>query len=211
MISAKLCHYTTKFNSERHKSPTIFSIHRTLILFFPYSLYYWAFQDPPCRHRRCKGSTSPLSMQANFVNASIHFAVVLPLLHNDDAKLAPIHLHALIRFVDGPHWFADAAFCISKHLTSVKNHLHFHTFLPKALHNPNKCFTFAVPEPAKPLNDAQMSGSFFYCHDNKNSVHKNILHTPRVMVQETGTSPRVSRIRNLFFLSKNCNTVSCKN
>ena len=24
-------------------------------------------------------------------------------------------------------------------------------------------------------------------------------------------SPRVSRIRNLFFLSKNCNTVSCKN
>ena len=86
MISAKLCHYTTKFNSERHKSPTIFSIHRTLILFFPYSLYYWAFQDPPCRHRRCKGSTSPLSMQANFVNASIYFAVVLPLLHNDDAK-----------------------------------------------------------------------------------------------------------------------------
>ena len=89
MISAKLYHYTTKFNSERHKSPTIFSIHRTLILFFPYSLYYWAFQDPPCRHRRCKGSTSPLAMQANFVNASIYFAVVLPLLHNDDAKLAP--------------------------------------------------------------------------------------------------------------------------
>ena len=36
MISAKLYHYTTKFNSERHKSPTIFSIHRTLILFFPF-------------------------------------------------------------------------------------------------------------------------------------------------------------------------------
>ena len=90
MISAKLCHYTTKFNSERHKSPTkIFSIHSSKILFFPYSLYYWAFQDPPCRHRRCKGSTSPLSMQANFVNASIYFAVVLPLLYNDDAKLAP--------------------------------------------------------------------------------------------------------------------------
>ena len=33
MISAELCHYTTKFNSERHKSPKIFSIHRTLILF----------------------------------------------------------------------------------------------------------------------------------------------------------------------------------
>ena len=25
-------------------------------------------------------------------------------------------------------------------------------------------------EPAKPLNDAQMSGSFFISHDNKNSV-----------------------------------------
>ena len=57
MIPAKSCHYTTKFNSERHKSTKIFSIHRTLILFFPYSLYYWAFQDPPCRHRCSKGST----------------------------------------------------------------------------------------------------------------------------------------------------------
>ena len=49
-----------------------------------------------------------------------------------------------------------------QHPTTVKNHLHFHTFLPKALHNPNKCLTFAAPEPAKPLNDAQMSGSFFF-------------------------------------------------
>ena len=129
MISAKLCHYTTKFNSERHKSPTIFSIHRTLILFFPYSLYYWAFQDPPCRHRRCKITSNPPNR--------------------------PIWV------VDAQLWFADAAFYISKHPTSVKNRLHFHTFLPKALHNPNKCLTFAAPEPAKPLNDAQMSGSFF--------------------------------------------------
>ena len=57
MIPAKSCHYTTKFNSELHKFPTIFSIHRTLILFFPYSISYWAFQDPPCRHRCSKGST----------------------------------------------------------------------------------------------------------------------------------------------------------
>ena len=161
MISAKLCHYTTKFNSERHKSPTIFSIHRILILFFPYSLYYWAFRDPPCRHRRCKGSTSPLSMQANFVNASIHFAVVLPLLHNDDAKLAPIHLHALIRFVFSPHWFVNATFCTFQHPITVKNTRQIITFLPKLLHNSNKSRTFAPREPAKPLNDAQMCGSFF--------------------------------------------------
>ena len=111
MISAKLCHYTTKFNSERHKSPTIFSIHRTLILFFPYSLYYWAFQDPPCRHRRCKGSTSPLSMQANFVNASIHFAVVLPLLHNDDEKQMQIESRTCQACLGN---YAEMQLCLSK-------------------------------------------------------------------------------------------------
>ena len=111
MISAKLWHYTTKFNSERHKSPTIFSIHRTLILFFPYSLYYWAFQDPPCRHRRCKGSTSPLSMQANFVNASIHFAVVLPLLHNDDAKQMQIESRTCQACLGN---YAEMQLCLSK-------------------------------------------------------------------------------------------------
>ena len=111
MISAKLCHYTTKFNSERHKSPTIFSIHRTLILFFPYSLYYWAFQDPPCRHRRCKGSTSPLSVQANFVNASIHFAVVLPLLHNDDAKQMQIESRTCQACLGN---YAEMQLCLSK-------------------------------------------------------------------------------------------------
>ena len=111
MIPAKLCHYTTKFNSERHKSPTIFSIHRTLILFFPYSLYYWAFQDPPCRHRRCKGSTSPPSMQANFVNASIYFAVVLPLLHNDDAKQMQIESRTCQACLGN---YAEMQLCLSK-------------------------------------------------------------------------------------------------
>ena len=51
-------------------------------------------------------------------------------------------------------WFADAAFCISKHPTSVKNHLQFRTFPSKALHNPNKCLIFAPQDPAKPLYDA---------------------------------------------------------
>ena len=41
---------------------------------------------------------------------------------------------------------------------------------------------FAAREPAKPLNDAQMCGSFlFLCvYANKNSVYKNIFHTSRV-------------------------------
>ena len=39
---------------------------------------------------------------------------------------------------------------------------------------------FAVREPAKPLNDAQMCGSFLFLwvYGNKNSVYKNIFHTP---------------------------------
>ncbi len=161
MIPAKSCHYTTKFNSERHKSTKIFSIHSSKILFFPYSLYYWAFQDPPCRHRCSKGSTSPLSIQSNFVKTSFHFAVCPCTCPYRRCKITSNPPNRPIWFVDAQLWFADAAFFISKHPTSVKKHLHFHTFLPKSLHNPNKCFTFAAPEPAKPLNDAQMSGSFF--------------------------------------------------
>ena len=38
-----------------------------------------------------------------------------------------------------------------QHPTSVKNRLHFHTFFPKSLHNPNKCLTFAATVPATPL------------------------------------------------------------
>lgn len=39
---------------------------------------------------------------------------------------------------------------------------------------------FAVREPAKPLNDAQMCGSFLFLwvYGNKNSVYKNIFHAP---------------------------------
>ena len=132
MISAKSCHYTTKFNSERHKSPTIFSIHRTLILFFPYSLYYWVFQDPPCRHRCSKGST------------------ILP--------------HSPIWFVIYPLWFINAAFCTSQHPTTVKNHLNFHTFSSNSLHNPNKCLTFAAPEPPSLLTMLKSGVVLFLYH-----------------------------------------------
>ena len=38
--------------------------------------------------------------------------------------------------------------------------------------------TFAAREPAKPLNDAQMCGSFLFLwvYGNKDSVYKNIFH-----------------------------------
>ena len=57
---------------------------------------------------------------------------------------------------------------VAKHPPSVKNHLQFRTFSAKSLHNPNKCLTFAVREPAKPLNDAQMCGSFFLIEEELN-------------------------------------------
>ena len=59
-------------------------------------------------------------------------------------------------------WFADAAFCISKHPSSVKNQLQFRTFSAKSLHNPNKCLTFASSVLAKPLNNAQIVRGVFY-------------------------------------------------
>ena len=41
---------------------------------------------------------------------------------------------------------------------------------------------FTAREPAKPLNDAQMCGSFLFLwvYGSKSSVYKNIFHTPRV-------------------------------
>ena len=69
----------------------------------------------------------------------------------------PISQHLMSAFTKRCCKFALASWIrgISKHPTSVKNNLHFRTFLPKSLHNPNKCLTFAAREPAKPLNDAQ--------------------------------------------------------
>ena len=87
--------------------------------------------------------------------------VIMPRCSFAYPKLAPIHLHALIRFVFSPHWFVNATFCTFQHPITVKNTRQIITFLPKLLHNSNKSRTFAPREPAKPLNDAQMCGSFF--------------------------------------------------
>ena len=60
--------YYTSYNVElAAKLRKIFSIHSPTKLFFPYSLYHQAFQDPPCRHRHCKVNTPPSSMQAHEV------------------------------------------------------------------------------------------------------------------------------------------------
>ena len=109
----------------------------------------------------------------------------LPLAHNDDAKqmqiesrtchawaimprcsfaypkLAPIHLHALIRFVFSPHWFVNATFCTFQHPITVKNTRQIITFLPKLLHNSNKSRTFVSSVLAKPLNNAQIVRGVF--------------------------------------------------
>ena len=121
MISAKLCHYTSKFNSERHQSTKIFSIHSSNLLFFPFSLYLYAFQYPPCRHRRCKGNTPPPSMQAHFVKARIHFAVYPRTCPYRRCKITSNPPNRPIWFVDAQLWFADAAFCISntQHLLKI--------------------------------------------------------------------------------------------
>ena len=96
--------------------------------FFPYSLYHQAFQDPPCRHRRCRVNTPPSSMQVHFVKARIHFAVYPRTCPYRRCKITSNPPNRPIWFVDAQLWFADAAFCISKHPTFVKNHLHFRTF-----------------------------------------------------------------------------------
>ena len=51
-----------------------------------------------------------------------------------------------------------------QHPTTVKNHLHFHTFLPKSLHNPNKCLTFAAPEPPSLLTMLKSGVVLFLYH-----------------------------------------------
>ena len=113
LLFAAICHYTTDINSERHKSTKIFSIHSSKILFFPYSLYYWAFQDPPYRHRRCKVNTPSSSMQAHFVKARIHFAVYPCTCPYRRCKITSNPPNRPIWFVDDPIWFVDTSFCIS--------------------------------------------------------------------------------------------------
>ena len=51
-----------------------------------------------------------------------------------------------------------------QHPTTVKNHLQFRTFLPKSLHNPNKCLTFAAPEPPSLLTMLKSGVVLFLYH-----------------------------------------------
>ena len=101
-------------------------------------------------------------MQAHFVKARIHFAVYPRTYPYRRCKITSNPPNRTIWFVDAPLWFEDAAFCISKHPTSVKNHLQFRTFPPKPLHNPNKCLTFAAPEPPSLLTMLKSGVVLFY-------------------------------------------------
>ena len=60
---------------------------------------------------RCESKEIPHIMQANFVNASIHFAVVLPLLHNDDAKQMQIESRTCQACLGN---YAEMQLCLSK-------------------------------------------------------------------------------------------------
>ena len=51
-----------------------------------------------------------------------------------------------------------------QHPTTVKNHLHFHTFSSKSLHKPNKCLTFAVLEPPSLLTMLKSGVVLFLYH-----------------------------------------------
>ena len=59
----------------------------------------------------CESKEKPHIMQANFVNASIHFAVVLPLLHNDDAKQMQIESRTCQACLGN---YAEMQLCLSK-------------------------------------------------------------------------------------------------
>ena len=60
---------------------------------------------------RCESKGISHIMQANFVNASIHFAVVLPLLHNDDAKQMQIESRTCQACLGN---YAEMQLCLSK-------------------------------------------------------------------------------------------------
>ena len=49
-----------------------------------------------------------------------------------------------------PQRFSNSCFCVVPNI-----------FFPKSLYYPSNICIFAMLEPAKPLNDAQMCGSFF--------------------------------------------------
>ena len=68
-----------------------------------------------------------------------------------------------IWFVSSPLWFVNAAFCTSKHPTTVKHTRQVNTFRPKHLHDSNKSRTFATTESATlPVRSANQGGSFAF-------------------------------------------------
>ena len=144
---------------------------------------------------RCESKGISHIMQANFVNASIHFAVVLPLLHNDDAKqmqiesrtcqaclgnyaemqlclskVCTIHLHALIRFVFSPHWFVNAAFCTFQHPTTVKNARQIITFFPNTCTTQIKVVPLQHENPPSLSTMLKCAGRFFYTYDKQDNI-----------------------------------------
>ena len=69
-----------------------------------------------------------------------------------------------IQSSEPPNLFCSYRILYLQHPTTVKNHLHFHTFLPKSLHNPNKCLTFAAPEPPSLLTMLKSGVVLFLSH-----------------------------------------------
>lgn len=57
--------------------------------------------------------------------------------------------------------------------------LNKHLFSTKSLYYPINIYTFALLEPAKPLNDAQMCGSFFILYVKHNTFRQRIYITSR--------------------------------
>ena len=92
------------------------------------------------QHLRCK-STQILSYKHQNHQKIIQYSDNLTIIHTiphcfgcktkERCKITSNPPNRPIWFVDDPLWFADAAFCISKHPTTVKNHLQFRTFCIK--------------------------------------------------------------------------------
>ena len=97
----------------------------------------------------CRYLRRPMQVPAFFGAVSYVFQTVNLHLLVESAryKVSTNPPNRTIWFVIYPLWFVNAAFCTSQHTTTVKNTRQIITFLPKLLHNSNKCFTFAVLEP----------------------------------------------------------------
>ena len=76
--------------------------------------------------------------------------------------------------IQNPEQEAQLPVFLTTKILRLKISICFGNLLSRTLHNSNDSCIFALPEPAKPLNDAQMCGSFFiYIHGNKNSLFES--------------------------------------